>query len=403
MVLPLFVRLGVRDLHRHQRRNLMLGLSIAVAVFGTALFAALIGGLQTSMMDSLLSKLNGHVKVLAPGYLDDPSIDHSFELRPAWQSDIPDAQLSGWARRIRVPAVIMSEREVRGVELVGIDPANENISFLGKATFAGEHLTDGDDKRVIVGQALLDKLRSGVGKRLVLITQGADGRSRERGFRIAGAYSTESEALERTYVFTGVTFLQQMLGAPNVTELSIRLKDPLYTFDLKQALINFFSGLDVRDWTELDPLFGTIILIYDFAGIFLYVILVGGLAFGLVNSLLASVFERIKEFGMLRAIGMRPSLIIAQIVFQSMLLMVAGSAVGICAALLLNAWLGGSIDLSAIAEAGGMLGVYGELVLEMGWSGISEVIAMSLTFGFIASVYPAWRAVRIKPLEALRR
>jgi ABC-type lipoprotein release transport system permease subunit len=223
--LKLLLQLSARNLFRHKRRNFMLLLAICVAVAGVVLTNALIRGMQFDMREAAVANLTGHIKVLAPGYLDDPNIEKSFELARDWQPDIPAQEMEGWAARIRIPAVIMSERETRGVQFVGVDPAQEHISFLGDVAIEGEGLTDAEDRRVLIGVELARQLETQVGRRLVLITQGLDGRNREAGFRIVGLYDAEGTALEKQFVFTGVAALQRMVEADVVTEVSIKLID----------------------------------------------------------------------------------------------------------------------------------------------------------------------------------
>ncbi len=202
----------------------MLLLAVVVAVGGVTLANALIRGFQYDMREAAVQNLTGHLKVLAPGYLDDPGIEKGFALAEGWLPDIGPQHLEGWAARIRIPAVIMSERETRGVQFVGVDPAQESISFLGDASYRGEPLSGAADRRVVIGQALAEQLETDVGRRLVLITQGADGLNREAGFRIAGIYDADGEGLEKMFVFTGVARLQELVDADVFTEVSIKLR-----------------------------------------------------------------------------------------------------------------------------------------------------------------------------------
>ena len=108
MPLKLLLQLSHRNLFRHKRRNLMLLMAIVVAVSGVTVMNSLIRGFQYDMQEAAVANLTGHVKILAPGYLDDPSIEKSFQLAKGWQPDIHPDELEGWAARIRIPAVIMS-------------------------------------------------------------------------------------------------------------------------------------------------------------------------------------------------------------------------------------------------------------------------------------------------------
>ena len=404
MPVKLLAALSVRNLFRHKRRNLMLLIAITVAVAGVVVTNGLIRGMQFDMREAAVANLTGHIKVLAPGYLDDPNIEKSFELAPDWQPDVPATELEGWAARIRIPAVIMSERETRGVQFVGVDPARENISFLGDVTITGEGLENDADGRVLIGVELARQLETKVGRRLVLITQGLDGRNREAGFRIAGLYDAEGTALEKQFVFTGVSALQEMVEAPVVTEVSIKLADELKEAEVKDSLSGFFSALDVMDWQELEPQAAAMFLYVDSAILIWFMVIMGALIFGLVNTLITAVMERIKEFGMLRAVGMKPGAVIMQVVLESTLIMLVGVAVGVLFGwLLATQWLGDGIDLSQWAQGVEMAGMRSVLTPYVLIEDIVLVTVLSLVFGVLAALYPAWRAVKIKPLEALRR
>ncbi len=404
MPLKLLTALSVRNLFRHRRRTIMLLLAITVAVAGVVVTNGLIRGMQFDMREAAVANLTGHLKVLAPGYLDDPNIEKSFELAPGWQPDLPAEEMEGWAARIRIPAVIMSERETRGVQFVGVDPAREDISFLGDVAITGEGLTDGNDRRVLIGVELARQLETDVGRRLVLITQGLDGRNREAGFRIAGLYDAEGTALEKQFVFTGVGALQNMVEAPVVTEVSIKLADELYEQEVKQQLTGFFSAQDVMDWQELEPQAAAMFVYVDSAILIWFFVIMGALIFGLVNTLITAVMERIREFGMLRAVGMKSGAVIVQVVLESTIIMLVGVFVGVLVGwVLATQWLGDGIDLSQWAQGVEMAGMRSVLTPYVLVGDIVLVTVLSLVFGVLAALYPAWRAVKIKPLEALRR
>ena len=403
MPLKLLLQLSGRNLFRHKRRNIMLLLAIIVAVAGVTASNSLIRGFQYDLQEAAVVNLTGHVKVLAPGYRDDPSIERSFALPADWQPDLPAAELEGWAARIRIPAVIMSERETRGVQLVGVDPHSEHISFLGSATYEGERLAGPDDRRVVIGRELAAQLNTAVGRRLVIITQGADGLNREAGFRIAGTYDADGRSLEKIFVFTGMHHLQRLVDAEVVTEVSIMLAGSPEEFPIKASLTSFFSDLDVLDWQELEPQAAAIFVFADAAIFIWFLIMMGALIFGLVNTLITAVMERVREFGMLRAVGMRPGSVVVQVVLESTLIMSVGVVLGLGGGWLIVWWIGEGINLAQWAEGVEMFGMRALLVPRLLPGDMLLVALLSLFFGVLASLYPAWRAVKIKPLEALRR
>jgi ABC-type lipoprotein release transport system permease subunit len=310
----------------------------------------------------------------------------------------------GWTSRIRVPAVILSERETRGVQLVGIDPQDERtISFLGDVAVRGEPLTDRNDSRLLLGAALAAQLNTGVGRRVVVMTQGADGKNREAGFRIAGLFDADGVGLEKAFVFTGLRPLQKMLDTAAVTEVSVRLRDDRFSAAADRSLKKEMDGLDVMTWRELEPQAAAMFVYADVGILIWFIIMMLALAFGLINTLIAAVLERVQELGMLRALGMRSGAVMVQVVIESLLIVVFGLVCGIVLGMGLIGYLSDGIDLSRWSAGVELAGLHTVLMPKFMIRDVVTVSLLSLLLGLFASAYPAWRAVRIKPLDALRR
>ena len=397
-------QLAWRNLWRQRRRNLTMLVALSFAVMGVIFLNAFLRGLTAQMADGAINSMVGHVKVLQPGYRDDPGIARSFVLESEWSPEIPAGQLQGWARRVRVPAVIMSERETRGIEFIGIDPAQESISFVADWTIEGEGLQGPDDRRILVGKSLAEQLETAAGRRLVIVTQGADGRSREAGYRIAGLYQSEHSALEKFHVFTGIEAAQALLVSDTVTEVSVRLTDEKYQPTVLQSLIATFVGLNVFDWQTLQPMAATMMQLSDAMIYILFIIVMSALVFGLVNTVVTAVMERYREIGMLRALGMRAGAVLLQIVTESTLIMIMGVVIGTAAGGGLCLWLSDGVDLSAFSEGLEAFGFSSNtLVPTIVPADLAFVVVASLVMGVVASFFPALRAVRLNPLEAMRR
>ena len=397
-------QLAWRNLWRQRRRNLTMLVALSFAVMGVIFLNAFLRGMTAQMADGAINSMVGHVKVLQPGYRDDPGIARSFVLESEWSPEIPAGQMQGWARRVRVPAVIMSERETRGIEFIGIDPAQESISFVADWTIEGEQLEGPGDRRILVGRSLAEQLETAAGRRLVIVTQGADGRSREAGYRIAGLYQSEHSALEKFHVFTGIEAAQALLVSDTVTEVSVRLTDEKYQPTVLLSLIASFVGLNVFDWQTLQPMAATMMQLSDAMIYILFIIVMSALVFGLVNTVVTAVMERYREIGMLRALGMRAGAVLLQIVTESTLIMIMGVAIGAAAGGGLCWWLSDGVDLAAFSEGMEAFGFSSNtMVPTIVPADLAFVVVASLVMGVVASFFPALRAVRLNPLEAMRR
>src|SRR5690606_7266111 len=270
-------------------------------------------------------------------YRDDPVVEH--RMAP------PDARLravlegpgvTAWAARVRVPAVVASERDSAAVTLVGIDPASEQgLSFIADAVRAGRNLESPADIGLLIGRELAERLETRLGWRVVLMSEGADNELAERGFPIVGIFEAEPEAMETGYVFTGRAVAQQMLRMGEaVSEIALLAPERGQVDALLPRLRAAAPGLDVRSWTEVEPL---LVLTEEVSGVILviwYVVVFTAMSFGLINTLLMAVFERTREFGLFQALGMRPRQIVGQVLAEALILIGIGLVLGNIAAAL---------------------------------------------------------------------
>ena len=315
--LALLFTFSLRNIVRYRRRNFFLFAAIAVAVGGTTLSNALIRGWQVDMLETAVAGLTGHIKLQAPGFADDPSLKNAFSsLTPIALGD--EVPILGFAQRINVPAVISSERETRGVALVGVDPASEGISLYRDFVIEGEDLGGPEDGRLLIGKALAETLQTRVGRRVVVIVEGADGKSRERGYRIAGVFDAPMKMSEELLVFTGLAAMQAALGKPEfsapITELSLVLQAEEDRGVAQRELAAQHPQLVVKDWREMQPQVAEIVDVVDATMAIWFFLIMSALTFGLVNTLIATVMQRTRELGMLRALGMNQRLLLIHVV-----------------------------------------------------------------------------------------
>ena len=167
------IRLAWRNLWRNHRRTLIMIAAIVIGAWSMIFMTALMRGMVDDMIADGISVLPGHVQIHHPDWRDDPTIANVIE-PPAGQllEALDDPSVVAWATRVRVPAVISSERDTRGVTLVGIEPERERgLSFVADDVVEGEFLADRNDRGIVVGRKLVERLETGLGKRVVIMSQ----------------------------------------------------------------------------------------------------------------------------------------------------------------------------------------------------------------------------------------
>ena len=196
------LRLAWRNLWRNPRRTLVILTAVAVGVFGMIFIGALMTGVGDQMVRNSIATLVGSLQVHQRGYRDDPVVENTmadpFEPAEALASVLPPG--ARWSRRVRVSAVAANARESAGVTLVGIEPEKEaGVSFIESAVTEGRNLAPGDPYGIVVGQALIEKFETRLGRKLVLMSQAADREMSSRAFTIVGVFRAELAATEKQF------------------------------------------------------------------------------------------------------------------------------------------------------------------------------------------------------------
>ena len=238
-------RLAWRNLWRNHRRTVIMLLAISVGVWAMIFMTALMRGMVDQMIEDGIDSLPGLVQVLNPAFRDDPSIDHRIpEPSPETIEALQHPEVAGWTSRVRVPAMISSERNSRGVTLLGVNPQGEiALGFDPASIVEGRFLESPDDKGLVVGRKLLERLETDPGKRVVIMSQDPTNTIADRGFRIVGVYQAKLSSLEETFVYGGLTTIQTLLGVPGeVSEVAVtgndyRQVDALYGLVVGQLAV----------------------------------------------------------------------------------------------------------------------------------------------------------------------
>jgi ABC-type lipoprotein release transport system permease subunit len=404
--LPLLTTLAWRNLWRHTRRTAVILFALALGVWSMITLAALIRGSMEQHITKEILNLTGHVQLHAPKYRDDPAVEHRLPpVTKELTSVLQRRPVSAWAARVRVPAVISSERESAGVVLVGIDPAAEKgLSFIATAITEGRYLESPDDTGLLLGRKLAQRLETEHGRRVVLMSQDVNNEITDRGFRVVGIFDADPQAMETSYVFIGRGIAQKMMKiGDDVSEIALITPDRNRLEALVARLRSHAAGLEVAPWTELQPLLVLTEKVNNVVLLIWYAVVFAAMSFGLVNTLLMAVYERTREFGLFQALGMPPRYVLGQVLVESLILLVFALIGGNLLAWASVAWLEGGIDLSAFAEGLEMVGVSPVIYPALSTIDVLAANSIVMILGVAASLYPAWRASRYAPIEAITR
>ncbi len=403
----MYLQLAWRNIWRNPRRTVVIMIAVIIGVWSMVFLGALMRGMVDDMIENGIATLTGHIQVHLKGYRSDPVVENSMTDQEILETTIKKLVPPGtqWTSRVRVNAIASNARHSDGVTLVGVDPAREaRVSFIGRAVNQGRYLRPDDKYGIVVGKALVDRFETKLDRKLVLMSQDTNKEIASRAFRIVGIFRAEMEATERQFVFVTMPAAQKMLKLKKgISEISIILTDHK---EVDKVTTNLLAALpstyEVQTWEELLPFVTAYLKIYDQFVFLWYLVVFIAMGFGIVNTTLMAVFERIREFGLLKSLGMKPWWIIKEVLTESCLLLLIGMAIGNILGLLSVLALSGSgIDLSALAAGMEYFGISRVIYPVIYGKDLTMANLVVFILGLLVSIYPAAKAARFTPVEAL--
>lgn len=397
-----YFKMAYRNLGRHRRRSFLSGLALALGTALLMFIAAFFQGEMRSSMETTLRLSSGHLQVRDADY--DPD-----KLSVAWEYLIENPeqvaaqiealdQVDAATPRLMASGIISAQNDSIGVEIMGIDPASSaNDPY--RTLVSGEFLSADDREGILIGYPLAQNLGLNVGDQLTLLVNTSEGSVDEQQFTVRGIFTTGTTAYDKGIVFLPLAKAQAFSGAQNhASMIFILLKDREQAEAVAAAIPQSFQ---VKTWRELNSL---LVLVNDFSNAyltFINLIVLGVTAIVIVNTLLMSVFERMREIGILSAIGMKGRQVITLFLAEATLLALGGVASGGLAGWALSAYFG------KVGIYFGDLGISGDMILQdriyplLTIDSAVNLIVTAFLITILASLYPARMASRMEPVEAL--
>ena len=403
------VNISWRNIWRNKRRSLVIMTAIALGLCGGLFISAAYMGLMNQTIEESIHTQLSHIQVHHPDFIHDRELRHSI----ADASNIAEAlrnkeEVRAVASRSVTDGMAASAHLSSGVSIRGVHPEEERqtTSFhqqVERGTYFSEN---GRLPSVVIGQALADDLQANPGSRIVLTFQDTRGEMISASFRVEGIFRATASAYEKGNVFVRARDLAELTGSEeSITEIAVLLKDEKYLEHIQSALQQEHPGLKVRSWNELAPDLEFVVDYTELSLIWIVAIILLGVSFGILNTILMSVLERTRELGVLLSIGMKKSRVFAMVILETVFLSLTGGAAGFASAYVLIALLQQrGIDLTYIGgEALRDFGFSPILYPELDLGFYIKVTIMIILFAILAAIYPARKAIRLQPAEAVRK
>lgn len=405
----LFLRLAWRNIWRNKRRSALTVAAVGFAIAVTIITRAMQYGTYERMIIDAVGLFSGDLQVQHPAYQKHETLGNSFEWHDslvAILASIPEVR--AFAPRVQGEALVGSGENTTGALIVGVDPTLEQ-----RVTTIHEHVRRGrflgsESHAALVGEQLAQRLQVDLGSELVVIVQGYDGSLGADLFRVEGIVKTGLAEFDAAVVVIPLATAQELFSMRDrVTQVVVALDEFLH---IPQAVRHLQQRLDpqryaILPWDELMPELVQLIGFDKAGGTFLIVILIIIVGFGILNTVLMMVLERIREFGVMMSIGMRPGRLFLLIVLEAFLLSLSGLVTGTALGAGVGAYLAAHPlplpeEASLAMEAMGFKAfIYSKLTAPIFYESITLIVVLTV----VVSFFPALRAASLRPVEALRR
>ena len=406
-------QLAWRNLLRHKRRTLITSLSVAFGVLLSVTFTGSGDYSYTNLINTSTTMGFGHLTVEPHGYNDTPSLSMRVLQAEAIADQIqgiPNVQAT--YVRIMGQAMFAAGAKSVGGMFLGIDPNREKPehNFFLKTINQGSLFTETDGRGVVIGSKMAEKLNLRLGKKLIYTMTDKDGEIISEISRVKGIFATGDDTIDSTIVLLPINRLRTTLRYENdaASLIAVFASDQRDARHMQQLINRNLQKpeLEVMTWEETQADLAGLIAI-DRAGNYLMQFLVGLIiAASIVNTMLMSVLERKREFGMMMAVGMSPRQVVQMILIESFWIGITGLILGI---IITSPWymymsrygLDLSIFIGDDYNAGGVL-VDPVLKFRLFKESAFVILASVFLLAIAAGLYPAWKAGRIPPVASMR-
>lgn len=404
----MILKIAWRNIWRNKLRSFTVMGAVLVGVWALIFLLSFTAGFIQTYVNSAIENELSHLQLHHPDFKEDQHVAFTLPELPALQAALAQNEaIKAFATRSLNNGMLATARGSRGIQIRGINPQQEaQVTQLDQKVIAGHYF--GQRKKsnpIIVSQRLADKLRLKIKSKVVLTFQQADGELTSAAFKIIGLYETGNAIFEEQMVFVEQQDLSRLVGASHQAhEIALQLHD-IQTLDQTQAqLVRQFPNALVENYRELSPdvnLYESQMSVSTYMIVFIVML---ALIFGIINTMLMAVLERTRELGMLMAVGMKRHQVFLMIVVETVLLALVAAPIGMLLGYLMVAYYGNvGLDLSAYAAGMEKFGLTDRIYLVLDTAYFYVVtIAVAIT-AVLAALYPARKATRLRPVEAMRQ
>lgn len=404
------LRIAWRNVWRNKLRSIIVIMAATVGLFGGLAISGLTKGMVLDMVKKTLENQVSNVQIHNKDFVDNNEVGFLMGNTSKIIQNIESVEaVYAVSQRTKSFGMASTASKAAGVMINGIEPEEEKqvTGIYKKLTDSlSSYFSSGKKNRILIGEKLAKVLNARIKSKIVITFQDYDGNLSGASFRVEGIYKTQNSMFDEQNVFVLKSDIDNLLNLPqnSAHEIAILLDDYHQTAitldDIKSFVPHEYL---VEAWYEIDPYLELSSSMTKFMLLIFMTIILLALGFAIVNTMLMVVLERTKELGMIMAVGMNKFKIFRMIMYETTILALLGGVFGIAVSALFTWYFGKEgIDISSVGEGFEAMGYGSVLYPELSLTDYIEVGFLVTLTGIVASIFPTIRALKMKPVEAIR-
>lgn len=392
-----------RNIWRHKVRSLVVIIAIALGLWAGIFSSAFVQGMMNQKIESVIRMEMSHFQIHQPKFRDEYQSKLLIKEGLSIQQKIDqEKNVVGTSARI-VGMVMLGSANTNGsVKVNGIIPSEEAIvTELDRKLKEGKYFVGVKRNPILISQKIAEKYKVEVKSKVVLTLQDINSDITAAAFKVVGIYDTGNGLYDDMNVFVQREDISKLLGIKDgVHEIAVLLDDHDLAEPMAQKYQNNYPTLEVLSWMDLSTGMRFVIEAMSTYTLIIVGIILVALLFSIVNTMLMAVLERIKEIGMLMAIGMSKPKVFFMILLETVCLTLLGLPLGLLLSYASISYFG-SVGINLGGAAYADMGFSNFIYPYLGTKDYITVVVMVAVMAIIAAIYPAIKALRLKPVEAI--
>lgn len=404
----LYFRLAWRNIFRNKRRTIITAIAIGIGIASLIFTDAIMIGMQDNMIKSLTSTYMGEAQIHNKDYRETQELEKTINNPDQLTKKLKDEKIvKAFSKRVKSQGTISSPVTMKPVMINGIDPQKEKIiSLIDDSIIKGKFLDKNNKRGVLIGKEMAENLEVGIGDRIVItLSEAETGELSQMMLKVTGIFDLLMDEMEKVMIFINIDVAQELLNLKNkIHEIAIVYQDLKYSRSKTTEFTEKYSDSnnETANWPTLAPQLQMVIGMQDFSLSIVGMIIFGIVVFGIFNTLFMAIYERIFEFGVLRAIGTKAGDLRKLIIYEAAFLGLISSIIGIIFGYLLSLYVQHvGIDYSGIELAGAAFSGKLYPVMEIRQFIVHPLLIFIFTI--LVSIYPSIHAGKINIADALRK